>query len=100
MHPEIVSFGPFTIRSYGLMLAFGFLAGIYFAARRAEKYGENPDHVYNLTVWIIISSIRTESLGGNLLWFMKRLTFEYEAVSTSIEKVEIGFWRAFRKVFS
>lgn len=56
MHPEIIAIGPFAIRSYGLMLAIGFLAGIMFAAWRAKKAGENPDHVYNLSLWVVISS--------------------------------------------
>ena len=57
MHPEIVSIGPLTIRSYGLFLAFGFLAGIVFAAWRARRAGENPDHLYNMSVWLVISAL-------------------------------------------
>jgi phosphatidylglycerol:prolipoprotein diacylglycerol transferase len=57
MHPDIISIGPFTIRSYGLMLATGFLTGILLAVRRARKAGENPEHIYNLAVWIVISSL-------------------------------------------
>lgn len=57
MHQTILSIGPFVIRSYGLMLAIGFLSGIMFAAWRAGKAGENPDHIYNLSVWIVISSL-------------------------------------------
>jgi phosphatidylglycerol:prolipoprotein diacylglycerol transferase len=57
MHPEIVSFGPFAIRTYGLFLATGFLVSILFAAWRAKKAGLNPDYVYNLSFWIILSSL-------------------------------------------
>ncbi len=57
MHPEILSFGPITISSYGLMLSIGFLFGITFAAYRAKKMGEDPDHVYNLSIWIVLSSL-------------------------------------------
>ncbi len=57
MFPEIFSFGPFHIRSYGLMLAIGFLAGIMLAARRAERAGENPDHIYSISVWGVIWSL-------------------------------------------
>jgi len=39
------------------MLAIGFFSGIMFAAWRAGKAGENPDHIYNLSVWIVISSL-------------------------------------------
>ena len=57
MHPTIIEIGSFAIRSYGFMLAIGFFTGIMFAAYRAKKDGENPDHVYNLSVWIVISSL-------------------------------------------
>ena len=57
MHPSIITIGPFAIRSYGLMLAAGFLCGIMLAAYRAKKAGENIDHIYNLAVWIVFSSL-------------------------------------------
>ncbi len=57
MFPEIFSFGPFHIRSYGLMLAMGFLAGIMLATRRAARRGENPDHIYSISVRAVIWSL-------------------------------------------
>ena len=57
MYPTIINIGQFAIRSYGLMLAIGFFTGIMFAAWRAKRDGENPDHVYNLSVWLVISSL-------------------------------------------
>ncbi|MFC1490422.1 prolipoprotein diacylglyceryl transferase [Candidatus Latescibacterota bacterium] len=57
MHPTIISIGPFAIRSYGLMLATGFLCGIMLAAWRAKKAGENVDHIYNISVWIVFASL-------------------------------------------
>ncbi len=57
MHPTIIKIGPFAIRSYGLMLAIGFFAGIMLAAWRVKRDGENPDHVYNISIWLVISSL-------------------------------------------
>lgn len=57
MHPSIFHLGPLDIRSYGLMLAIGFLAGITLAAKRAEKDGGNPDHIYDLSIWVVISAL-------------------------------------------
>ncbi len=57
MHPSIFSFGPIAVRSYGLMLAIAFMTGIMFAARRASKAGENPDHIYNMSVWLVLSAL-------------------------------------------
>ena len=92
MHPEIISFGPFAIRAYGLMLAIGFLAGIFLAARRAEKYGENPDHVYNLAVWIIVSSL----VGARLYYVMAHYT-EFRAPEgvTGLSRVFFEFRNTF-----
>jgi len=39
------------------MLAIGFLTGIMLAAKRAQRAGENPEHIYNLSIWIMISSL-------------------------------------------
>ena len=64
MHSTIISIGPFAIRSYGFMLAIGFLTGIMIAAKRAQKAGENPEHIYNLSVWVVISSL----LGARLYY--------------------------------
>ncbi len=57
MHPSIFSLGPIEIRSYGLMLAIGFLSGIMLAARRANRLGENPEHIYNVSMWVVLSSL-------------------------------------------
>ena len=48
------------------MLAIGFLSGIMIAAKRAQKAGENPDHIYNLSVWVVISSL----LGARLYYIV------------------------------
>ncbi|HUT62708.1 MAG TPA: prolipoprotein diacylglyceryl transferase [Anaerolineae bacterium] len=74
MHPDIVSIGPITIRSYGLMLAIGFFAGILVTAQRAKKAKENPEHIYNLSIWIVISSL----IGARLHYVMTHF-YEFQA---------------------
>ena len=74
MHPTIISFGPLAIRSYGLMLAAGFLTGITIAAWRAKRIGENPEHIYNLSVWMVVSSL----LGARLYYVVTHYN-EYRA---------------------
>lgn len=74
MHPGIVSIGPFAIRSYGLLLAVGFLTGTIIAAIRARKAGENPEHIYNLSVWVVISS-----LVGARLYYVFTHYYEFRA---------------------
>lgn len=81
MHPDIVSFGPFAIRAYGLMLAIGFLFGIIIAAKRAERAGENPDHVYNLSLWIVASS-----LIGSRIYYILTHYYEFSTVGLPLFK--------------
>ncbi|MFA6472824.1 MAG: prolipoprotein diacylglyceryl transferase [Candidatus Latescibacterota bacterium] len=92
MHPTIFSLGPFAVRGYGLMLAIGFFSGILFAAWRAKKAGENPDHVFNLSVWLVISSL----LGSRIYYILTHFN-EFRAYGdySPIERMLIEFKRMF-----
>ncbi len=57
MHPILVQFFGFSIHSYGVMLAIGFIVGISLAAREAVRTGVDPEKVLNLAFWILVSSI-------------------------------------------
>ncbi len=57
MHPILIQFFGFSIHSYGVMLAVGFMVGITLAAREAVRVGVDPEKVLNLTFWILVSSI-------------------------------------------
>lgn len=57
MHPILVQFFGFSIHSYGVMLAAGFVVGISLAAREAVRIGVDPEKVLNLSFWILVSSI-------------------------------------------
>ncbi len=92
MHPTIISIGPFALRSYGLMLAIGFFSGIILAAWRAKKSGENPDNIYNLSVWIVISSL----LGARLYYI---ITHYYEFRAEDNLPLLIRFFTEFKNMF-
>ena len=57
MHPVIFSLGPITIHSYGLLLAFSFVAAVVFARKRAERLGVEPDRMIDLGFYIAAISI-------------------------------------------
>ncbi len=57
MHPILFQFSGFSIHSYGVMLAIGFIVGISLAAREAVRTGIDPEKVLNLSFWILVSSI-------------------------------------------
>jgi len=92
MHPTILSIGPFAIRSYGFMLALGFLAGILFTARRASKQGENPDHIYNLSIWLVLSSL----IGARLYYvFTHYYEFRADEGTAFIRRIFVEFRNMF-----
>jgi phosphatidylglycerol:prolipoprotein diacylglycerol transferase len=55
--------GPFTLHSYGLLLAVAFLTGLYVASRQAKKAGLDPNRVADLGVYVLIAGL----LGAKLL---------------------------------
>ena len=57
MYPTLITIGPITLYSYGLMAAIGFLAGMSWSARLAKKEGVAPDKVFDTGFWIIIGAI-------------------------------------------
>ena len=62
MHPEFIRLGPLDIHTYGVLVAIGFMVGLWVAMRRAPSEGIQPEQVTDLGVWLIISGM----LGGKL----------------------------------
>lgn len=63
MHPTV--FFPW-LHSYGLMMAIGFYAGWWLAARRAREEGLEADMVGNIVLVSIIAGV----VGARVLWFV------------------------------
>ena len=57
MYPIIAKIGPFTIYSYGMMVAIAFLFGIFIAKFEAVRKNIRPDIVYDLGFYLLIGSI-------------------------------------------
>ncbi len=60
MHPilfEIPIFGGLTIFTYGALVAFAFLMGIFWVSYEARRLGEDPSKALDLIFWIIVSAI-------------------------------------------
>ncbi len=64
MHPVLFRIGRFEARTYGLMLAIAFIAGIYYTIRKTRNLGINPNTIIDLAVVIVISSL----VGSRLLY--------------------------------
>jgi phosphatidylglycerol:prolipoprotein diacylglycerol transferase len=57
MHPTLFDFGPFTLYTYGVLLAAAYLIGLRFALVRARSRALDPHRVMDLGIWIIVSAL-------------------------------------------
>lgn len=57
MYPIIAKIGPFTIYSYGMMIAIAFLFGILIAKLEAVRKKINPDLLYDFSFYLLAGSI-------------------------------------------
>jgi len=57
VHPIAFQLGSLTIHWYGVMVALGFLAGLWTASRRGMLVGFAPDKTLDVGPWIIVGAI-------------------------------------------
>ena len=57
MHPIAFELGPLTIYWYGILVALGFIAGIWTAGRRSLRDGLKPEVISDAAPWILIGAI-------------------------------------------
>jgi phosphatidylglycerol---prolipoprotein diacylglyceryl transferase len=63
VYPKLFELGPFTVYSYGVLLAASYLLGLWMAMRRAKKRGLDSNRVLDLGIYIIIAAL----VGAKLL---------------------------------
>ena len=56
---------------YGVMIGLGFILGILYCAKRAQRFGIKEDDVYDLVIWLMPLSI----LGARLYYVAFRLDY-------------------------
>jgi phosphatidylglycerol---prolipoprotein diacylglyceryl transferase len=66
MHPVAFQFGSLTITWYGVMVATGFLTGLWTASRRALVTGISSEKILDLGPWLIVGVI----IGARTLYVM------------------------------
>jgi len=57
MHPVLLSLGPLTIYSYGVMLALGAGLGLVLLGRLARSQGLDAERVQSLALWVLIAAL-------------------------------------------
>jgi phosphatidylglycerol:prolipoprotein diacylglycerol transferase len=71
MFPKVISIGAFFLPAYGLLVAAGFLVGLWITARLASRAGLNPQTVTDLGVYVALAGL----VGAKLL--MMAYDFSY-----------------------
>ncbi|MDH5510584.1 MAG: prolipoprotein diacylglyceryl transferase [Nitrospinota bacterium] len=57
MYPELLTVGPLTFHTYGLLVATGFLTGIWWMARLGEQEGISKDDMYDIAFWVVVAAL-------------------------------------------
>jgi phosphatidylglycerol:prolipoprotein diacylglycerol transferase len=71
MYPKILDLGPFTVHTYGVILALAFIAGIWLTSRNAKGKGIDPDQIWNLGLIVILAAI----IGSKVLLFFSDYSY-------------------------
>lgn len=62
MHPVLFTFGPFTVYTYGVLVAGGFIAGLWYAHWQAPRAGLDPRKIWNLGIYGILVALAVSKL--------------------------------------
>lgn len=86
MYPVICQIGPFTVFSYGLMLAIAFIVASVLAGARAKNEGINPDIIFNLSFFIFICGI----IGARLFYVFENFSYYFKHIPEIIKLQQGG----------
>jgi len=71
MYPEICKIGPFTIYSYGLILALAFMVGVALARLQAKRENIRPDLIFNFSFLVFVSGI----IGARIFYIIENTDY-------------------------
>jgi len=57
LHPVLFQFGPFTVTSYGFMVALGILAGLFVVVRVGKRAGFDTDILLDLALYLVLAGV-------------------------------------------
>jgi phosphatidylglycerol---prolipoprotein diacylglyceryl transferase len=71
MFPDLFSIGPFTLHTYGLFVAVGFLVGLMVTVRIGKSQGITPQQTMDMGFLMIVAAI----VGSRLLYILMNLGY-------------------------
>src|SRR5579884_2858807 len=88
MFPRLISIGNFFLPTYGVLVAIGFLVGLYLTVRLAKDMGLQPELVANLGIYSGIAGLVGGKLGMFLFdwgvyWNNPRQIFSWETLQAA-----------------
>jgi phosphatidylglycerol:prolipoprotein diacylglycerol transferase len=57
MHPILFRFGAVNVYSYGVLIATGVLAGLWYAREQAARAGLDPDKIWNMGIYTVLAAL-------------------------------------------
>lgn len=84
MHPILFEFGGFPIYSYGVLVATGVLLGLWYARRQAPRVGLDPDRVWNLGIYVVLTALLVAKLWLVALYWRYYLQHPREIFSVDL----------------
>jgi phosphatidylglycerol:prolipoprotein diacylglycerol transferase len=73
------------LHSYGLLIATGFIIGIWLAQREGKRRGQDPEKIADLTFWILVAG-----LVGSRIYYILVNWRDYFEASTFLASTSLG----------
>jgi phosphatidylglycerol---prolipoprotein diacylglyceryl transferase len=88
MCPRLFTIGSFSVPTYGVLVALGFLAGLYLVGRLSLRAGLDADKMTNLGVYVALAAI----LGAKVFMILTNLGYYLEQPSRifSLSSLQAG----------
>ena len=55
--PIFFSWGPITVRWYGVLVVAGMVLAVFLANREAERQELNTEHFFNMCLWVLVAGV-------------------------------------------
>lgn len=87
LFPKLISIGNFYLPTYGVLVATGFLAGLWVTTRLGRRSGLNPELITNLTIYVALAGL----LGAKILMLLFDLP---QYLQDPGQIFSLSFWQA------
>jgi len=81
MFPDILSIGPLTIHTYGLMVATGFVVGLIVTIKAGKSEGFSSQQIMDMGFIIILAAI----IGSRLMYILMNISYYKENLLEAVE---------------